>query len=135
RRTAILMKAVGKDPRLLKVELAQGDKVLVEGEAIGHLEGFRFVVDATANHADRKLLLAAAEKHLPELLARKADLLVARDLGALELSGGTIVRDGKAIATVTPGRNGGQAALALSRELAALPQGRRRELVEALELW
>jgi ATP-dependent RNA helicase SUPV3L1/SUV3 len=117
------------------VELAEGDKVLVEGEAIGHLEGFRFVVDATASHADRKLLLAAAEKHLPDLLARKADLLVARDLGALELSGGAIVRDGKAIATVTPGRNGGQASLALTRELAALQEGRRKELVEALELW
>ncbi|WP_324740794.1 helicase-related protein [Tsuneonella sp. CC-YZS046] len=135
RRTAILMKAVGKDPRLLKVELAEGDKVLVEGEAIGHLEGFRFVVDATANHADRKLLLAAAEKHLPDLLARKADLLVARDLGTLELSGGNIVRDGKAIAAVLPGRNGGQATLDLSRELAALPPGQRKELVEALELW
>lgn len=135
RRTAILMKAVGKDPRLLKVELTEGDKVLVEGEAIGHLEGFRFIVDASANHADRKLLLAAAEKHLPDLLARKAELLVARDLGALELSDGAIVRDGKVIATVTPGRNGGQATLALSRELAALPQGQRKELVEALELW
>jgi ATP-dependent RNA helicase SUPV3L1/SUV3 len=135
RRTAILMKAVGKDPRLLKVELTDGDQVLVEGEVIGHLEGFRFSVDASANHADRKLLLAAAEKHLPDLLARKAAQLVERDLGALELSGGNIVRDGKAIATVSIGRQGGQASISLSPELSALPQGQRKELTEALELW
>jgi ATP-dependent RNA helicase SUPV3L1/SUV3 len=135
RRTAILMKAVGKDPRLLKVELAEGDRVLVEGEAIGHLEGFRFIVDASANHADRKLLLAAAEKHLPDLLARKADQLVARDLGALELSGGNILRDGKLIALVSQSKSGGQASISLSPELAALPQGQRRELIEALDLW
>jgi ATP-dependent RNA helicase SUPV3L1/SUV3 len=51
--------------------------VLVDDEAIGHLDGFRFVVDPLARAADRKLLLAAAERHLPGLLATRAQALAA----------------------------------------------------------
>ena len=61
RRTAVLMKKLGPDAALLPVELA-GEQVLVAGEAIGALKGFRFVVDPTARHSDRKLLLAVIEK-------------------------------------------------------------------------
>lgn len=135
RRTAVLMKAVGKDPRLLKVELTEDNAVLVEGEAIGHLDGFRFVVDSRANHADRKLLLAAAEKHLPQLLEKRAEHLVARDLGNLELYGGRIRRDGRDIASVSPGRGGRRATIELSFDLASLPPPKRKELSETLALW
>ena len=71
RRTAVLMKTMGKDAGLLRVALEEDGRVLVEGEHIGHLEGFRFVVDAQASSEDRKLMLAAAERHLPELLAER----------------------------------------------------------------
>ena len=37
RRTAVLMKSMGKDAALLKVELGEDGTVLVEGEAIGRL--------------------------------------------------------------------------------------------------
>jgi hypothetical protein len=43
------------------------------------------VVDADADATDRKLMLAAAEKHLPQLLAARAEALVASELGELAL--------------------------------------------------
>ena len=70
---------------LLKVELDEDARVIVEGHAIGHLEGFRFVVDVTASGEERKLMLAAAERHLPGLLAEKARRLVASELGDLRI--------------------------------------------------
>jgi hypothetical protein len=42
----------------------EGDEVQVDGEPIGELAGFRFQVDPQARHADRKLLLAAAERQV-----------------------------------------------------------------------
>ena len=71
RRTSVLMRKLGPDAALLPVELA-GDEVRVDGEPIGQLAGFRFRVDPQCRLADRKLLLAAAERHLPELRAARA---------------------------------------------------------------
>ena len=69
------------------------DEVLVDGEHIGHLAGFRFRVDPQARLADRKLLLAAAERHLPALLAERANRLTE----ALEAGGGEIRLEGTAL--------------------------------------
>ena len=77
---------------MLRVALDEHGHVTVEGEPIGHLEGFRFVVDALASSEDRKLMLAAAEKHLPRLLAEKAQRLVASELGDLTIAGGKVLR-------------------------------------------
>lgn len=135
RRTAVLMKAVSKDPRLLKVELAEDNSVLVEGQTIGHLEGFRFIVDAQANHTDRKLLLAAAERHLPQLLARKADALVSTELSDLSLVNGEILRGSKPLARLVPTRIRTRPKLELAQELGTLAATRRKKLAETLEHW
>ncbi len=135
RRTAVLMKTMGKDPALLKVELTEKGAVMVEGEAIGHLEGFRFVVDAKAGHADRKLLLAAAEKHLPELLAQKAQALVASELGELSMAKGAIMRGGQAVALLHPAKDVSRPRLELTKELTALAPAQRERLAEALTHW
>lgn len=135
RRTSVLMKVMGKDPALLKVELADDGRVSVEGEAIGHLEGFRFVVDAAAGHADRKLLLAAAERHLPRLLSAKAHRLVVEELGELVLEGGEIRRDAQLVAKLVPGKNVDRPSLELSKDLAALDPAHRARFSEALEHW
>lgn len=135
RRTAVLMKSVGKDPRLLKVDLADDGTVSVEGESIGHLEGFRFVVDARANHADRKLLLAAAEKHLPQLLAKKAEALAMEELGTLMLEDGRILRGDSEIARLVPGKAVSAPRIELARDLATLSPDRRRHLLDTLEHW
>ena len=135
RRTSVLMKTMGKDAGLLKVELADDGKVKVEGEEIGHLDGFRFVVDARAGHADRKLLLAAAERHLPELLARRARQLVASELGELAIEDGAVVRGGQAIAVLRPGKDVSRPRLELTKDLAALAPTQRQHLAETLSHW
>jgi ATP-dependent RNA helicase SUPV3L1/SUV3 len=135
RRNSVLMKTLAKDPRLLRVELAEDGKVSVEGEAIGHLEGFRFVVESGANHADRKLLLAAAERHLPRLLSRKAHALVANELGELAIKEGAIMRSGQAIARLLPGKEITRPRIELGKELAGLGPAQREGLAETLEHW
>ncbi|MEO5707800.1 MAG: helicase-related protein [Alteraurantiacibacter sp.] len=135
RRTAVLMKSQGKDAGLLRVTLEDDGKVAVEGQVIGHLEGFRFVVDASAGHEDRKLLLAAAEKHLPQLLAARAEALVARELGGLTLAAGKIIRGEQPVAQLEPTKSPTRFRVVLERELGALDQAGRQRLTEALDHW
>ncbi len=85
RRTAVLLRGLGGDASLLPVTLEAGDAICVDGEPIGHLHGFAFTVDAQARLADRKLLLAAADRHLPGLLAKRARQLIADDVKSLAI--------------------------------------------------
>jgi ATP-dependent RNA helicase SUPV3L1/SUV3 len=135
RRTAILMKTMGKDAALLRVALDEQGHVTVEGEPIGHLEGFRFVVDALASSEDRKLMLAAAERHLPRLLAEKAQRLVASELGDLTIEDGKVMRGEQVVATIERGKSRTRPRLALARELAILEPVHRARLAQALDLW
>jgi ATP-dependent RNA helicase SUPV3L1/SUV3 len=135
RRTAVLMKAMGKDAGLLRVALDEKGRVTVEGQHIGHLEGFRFVVDAEATHADRKLMLAAAEKHLPQLLAERAQALVRGELGELTIEGGEVRREGRAIARIAAGKTPSGPRLVLGKELALLDPVHKARLADALALW
>jgi ATP-dependent RNA helicase SUPV3L1/SUV3 len=135
RRTAVLLKTMGKDADLLRVALADDGAVTVEGHPIGHLEGFRFVVDATAGHEDRKLMLAAAERHMPQLLAQQAEALVARELGTLALENGAIVREGREIARLLPGPLASAPKIELTKELRALEPAHRARMAEALDRW
>lgn len=135
RRTSVLMKTMGKDANLLRVELADDGAVSVEGHAIGHLEGFRFVVDPSTGHEDRRLLLAAAEKHLPELLAKKAAQLIASEFGELTITQGAILRGDQPVAQLHPGKTIATPRVELARERGALSPAQRSKLAEALELW
>ncbi|RKF19123.1 helicase [Altericroceibacterium spongiae] len=135
RRTAILMKTMAKDSGLMRVALTDENIVTVEDEPIGHLEGFRFVVDASANHEDRRLMLAAAEKHLPQLLGQKANVMIENELGSLTIEKGKIWRDGQIIATLEKGRTASRPRLVLAREMDALEPAHKAQLQNALEVW
>jgi ATP-dependent RNA helicase SUPV3L1/SUV3 len=135
RRTAILLKTVGKDSAMLRVALDEHGRVTVEGDPIGHLDGFRFVVDALASSDDRKLMLAAAERHLPRLLAEKAQRLVASELGDLAIEGGKVLRGEQLVATIERGRSRARPRLRLAKELNILEPAHRAQLAQALELW
>ncbi len=135
RRTSVLMKTMGKDAALLKVDLAEDGTVSVEGETIGHLDGFHFVVDAKASHEDRKLLLAAAEKHLPALLSQKAHQLVASELGELEISEGAIRRGEQIVALLHETKDITRPRLELAKELGSLGPAQRNHLAETLSHW
>ncbi|HTM95280.1 MAG TPA: helicase-related protein [Croceibacterium sp.] len=135
RRTAVLLKTMGKDADLLRVALDESGVVTVEDHPIGHLEGFRFVVDVNAGHEDRKLMLAAAERHMPKLLAQQADALVARELGTLALENGAIVREGREIARLLPGPLTSAPKIELAKELRMLEPARRTRMAEGLDRW
>lgn len=76
RRTSMLMRKGGKDDSLLPVQVDAENQVFVDGEHIGELDGFAFRVDPSARVGERKLLLAAAERHLAAYLKEKARAVV-----------------------------------------------------------
>lgn len=136
RRTTLLMKSLGQDASALPVTLEPDGHLTVEGESIGRLEGFRFHVDPAAGVADRRMLLAAGEKALPALLAQRAEWLLTQGLGELEISGGAIRWQGRALAEITfPGHPFGAPKLALTRDLALLTETSRASLEAGLAAW
>jgi len=135
RRTAILMKSLGQDAGALPVTLAADGQLTVEGETIGKLDGFQFVVDPAANASDRKMLLAAGEKALPGILAQQADRLVREGLDELELSSGAVQWRGRAIAEVTLTEDFSRARLSLSRDVSMLGDVPRMALERGLSEW
>jgi ATP-dependent RNA helicase SUPV3L1/SUV3 len=137
RRTAVLMRKLGTDAGLLSVRLEDAE-VLVEGEHIGSLRGFAFHVDPAARLSDRKLLLAAAERHLAGLLARRADTLAAAihaGTADLALEDGALVWEGHKIAALGSGRSPLTPVVVADRALDAVPAPERKALVAALEGW
>lgn len=135
RRTAILMKSVGQDAALLPIALGDDGTVSVEGEAMGTLRGFRFVVDPQARAEDHRLLLAAAEKALPRLLGERADALSAGDMAEVALEQGAIRWQDHELAALAMREGQLRPLLRPARELAALPEGPRTRLLAALEGW
>ena len=138
RRTSVLMKKLGPDAGLLPVKV-EDDRVLVDGEPIGVLAGFRFRVDPSARLADHKLLLAAAERHLPALLAERARslcaALAANEAVDLALAGSSLEWEGERIARLSPGKSVLAPSLGLEPALSVLPTAARRELEAALAGW
>ncbi len=135
RRTAVLMKKLGPDAGLLPVEI-DGAQVLVDGEVIGALRGFRFQPDPAARHEDRKLLLAAAERHLGSALdARAVQLADALTAGeeAVELHGSVLRWHGEPVASLEAGRSLLSPRMNLDKALAGLPS--RERLQSALQSW
>ncbi|BEV02419.1 helicase-related protein [Novosphingobium olei] len=142
RRTTVLMRKVGGDAGLLPVRLSDAGTVLVDDEPIGHLEGFRFIVDPLARASDRKLLLAAAERHLPALLDRRAEALAgdarldaAEQAKALHLDAGRIRWHEETVARLDRGKTLLTPRLSLEPALAALPPLARGKVERALSDW
>jgi len=137
RRTAVLMKRLGPDEGILDVRL-EGNEVLVEGEHIGTLDGFTFQVDPLARHADHKLLLAAAERHLSKILEDRATAL-AQTIGDgnadLVLAGGNICWEGRPLARLVRGRSLLEPRIDVTQPLKQLPQATRNALMTSLEGW
>jgi ATP-dependent RNA helicase SUPV3L1/SUV3 len=74
RRTSVLVKAMQGDGALLSA-VARTGAVLVEGQHVGHLTGFRFQPDETTGAAEAKAVLAAAARALKtEIRARVEEL-------------------------------------------------------------
>ncbi len=138
RRASILMRRMTQDSDLLSVTLDDNDVVAVDGEAIGRLEGFHFHVGSDAKLADRKMLLAAAERHIGALLAVRAKALVDDEDKAFSLSDtvlGGICWQGIVVARWQ--RSGKMLApsMVLDRSLDGLDQQSRDAIAARLAAW
>ena len=140
RRTAVLVRDIGaRGSDALPVTVAADGEVSVGPEPIGHLAGFDFRVDPSARLADKRLLLAAAERRLGEELDRRARSLVEAPDQIFEL----VIEDGRpavgwqgnVLARFAPGRSLLEPALRTSRALDQLSAARRADLRARLEAW
>ena len=141
RRTAVLVRDIGaRGADALPVTVAADGEVSVGPEPIGHLAGFSFTVDPSARLADKRLLLAAAERRLGDELDRRAKALCEAQDAAFALSiepGGAvgIAWDGHVLARLAPGRSLLEPAVRTARSLDRLTAQRRAALRARLEAW
>jgi ATP-dependent RNA helicase SUPV3L1/SUV3 len=134
RRTSVLMRRL-RENAMLEAEVTATGDVLVEGQHVGMLQGFRFTADPKAGGPEAKALNMAALKALAsEIEARAARVVLAGD-DAFVLSHDGLVRwIGEPVARLTAGEK------ALEPRLRLLVEehltGPAREQVEArLTLW
>jgi len=85
KRTRVLMRGLLKDMLHQDVVVDDEGKVLVEGQEIGTLKGFQFVVPSDSRREDRKMLLAAAERYLGRIMTDNADALAKAPDSVLKL--------------------------------------------------
>jgi len=99
RRTSVLMRRL-KENAMLEAEITATGDVLVEGQHVGLLQGFRFLPDPNADGPDGKALRAAAQKALAGEFSARAErvanaaneeLILSID-GALRWQGNVIAR-------------------------------------------
>ena len=140
KRTTLLMRQIGADPRALPVVIGPQGEVLVEDHAIGRLDGFRFIVAADARAADKRLLLAAAERRLGDERARRGaalaeapdgDLTLAAEVGATP----ALQWQGLSVATLGPGTTTMRPRVLLDRALDCLSVELRAKIAARLRLW
>jgi len=103
RRTSILMKRL-KENRMLEAEIGDNGAVSVEGHAVGHLKGFRFIADTSEGGKDAKALNSAATKALAAEIEKRADRLAASPNSDIVLGNdGTMRWLGEAVAKLAAG--------------------------------
>jgi ATP-dependent RNA helicase SUPV3L1/SUV3 len=141
RRTAVLVRDIGaRGADALPVTVAADGEVSVGPEPIGHLMGFDFRVDPNARLADKRLLLAAAERRLGDELDRRARALLQAPDQAFELvaddeRGVAVAWEGHILARLAPGRSLLEPALRTARPLDRLSAQGRADLRAHLEGW
>ena len=74
RRTSVLLKRL-KDETPLLAGVNEDGEVIVEGQFVGRLQGFEFILDPRATGANAKPVRAAAERALQPILASRASEL------------------------------------------------------------
>ena len=141
RRTSLLVRDIGaRGSDALPVTVAADGEVSFGPEPIGHLSGFEFRVDPAARLADKRLLLAAAERRLGEELDRRANLLAnapdeAFNLAIEEDGRLAVTWQGNVLARLAPGRSLLEPALRTARSLDRLSANARSTLRSRLEHW
>ena len=141
RRTSVLVRDIGaRGADALPVTVAADGEVSVGPEPIGHLSGFDFRVDPAARLADKRLLLAAAERRLGDELERRAGALIAAPDSEFALivepDGRLAVGwHGNVLARLAPGRSLLEPAIRTTRALDRVSADSRAALRARLERW
>ncbi len=141
RRTSVLLRDIGrKGADEFPVIVDDQGEVTVGSFPIGRMEGFSFEVDPTARHADRKMLLATAERRLGGEYEKRAAALVADtdEHFTLRTDAGASVAllwRGHEVARLGPGKNLLSPRVLIDRRLDRLSERGRDAVVERLKLW
>jgi ATP-dependent RNA helicase SUPV3L1/SUV3 len=134
RRTSVLMRRLRENAQL-EPKMSKTGEVVVEGHAIGRLDGFVFVADAPSGGSEAKALQSAAQKALAGEIATRATRLSEAPDGQFVLAAdGTIRWTGAAVGKLIAGEEAlrPRVRVVADEHLSGAP----REAVEArLDAW
>jgi ATP-dependent RNA helicase SUPV3L1/SUV3 len=103
RRTSVLMKRL-REKAMLEAEITATGDVLVEGQHVGQLQGFRFAPDVSAEGQDAKAIRAAAQKVLSVEFESRSERIAGAANDQFLLSGDGLLRwQGAPIAKLVAG--------------------------------
>lgn len=91
RRTSVLMKRL-REKAMLEAEITATGDVLVEGQHVGQLQGFRFAPDVSAEGQDAKAIRAAAQKVLSVEFESRSERIAGAANDQFLLSGDGLLR-------------------------------------------
>lgn len=140
RRTVKLMRGAANNAELLPVEISVDNRVLVDDEDIGWLDGFAFRLDADVKLGERKLLLAAAERHLVHLLRDRAGKVAMAEDSEFQLAVDgegrpAIFWNNGALGILTKGRGLMQPEFQPAKAVAGLEGDALRQIAERAQAW
>ncbi|MGZ8351262.1 MAG: hypothetical protein ACXWU2_14630 [Allosphingosinicella sp.] len=141
RRTSVLMRDLGrKGAGEFPVLIDEQGEVSVGAFPIGRLQGFAFEVDPAARHADRKMLLATAERRLAGEYEKRAAALIADSDQHFSLrtdpdSPVAILWRGHEVAKLGPGKNLLSPRIHLDRRIDSVSPRGREAVIDRLKHW
>lgn len=141
KRTRVLMRGLLKDTLPQDVIVDDDDgKVLVEGQEIGTLKGFQFLVPSDSRREDRKMLLAAAERYLGRIMTENADALAKAPDSVLALvpdTAGqpTILWGDSRLAVLTKGKSLLQPEIKFDRAIKDMATDDSQKVIDRVKAW
>lgn len=135
KRTTVLLRQIGADASNLPVTIGPEGEVSVEEHPLGTIEGFRFTVQPDARAADKRMLLAAAEKRLAGEFRRRGEALINAEDDKLALVGSVLAWEGVGVANLKPGATLVRPRIMLDRALDVLDPPARSAVQVRLETW
>lgn len=140
RRTSVLMRELALRGGSMVTRIADDGAVLVGGEEIGKLTGFRFDADPSARAGEKRRLLAAAERRLVDEFSRRGAQLAGCDDSALSLEFDgrmppRLLWNGARVAFLSKGNDALTPRIRLDRSLAGLDAASKVAIRARIERW
>ncbi len=135
KRTTVLLRQIGADASHLPVVIGPTGDVSIEEHVLGRLDGFRFAVAAEARVADKRMLLAAAEKGLAGEYRRRGAALAGAGNDELSLVSDAVQWRGARVAHIEPTGNPARPRVRVDRALDVLDVRDRAAVQARIERW